>query len=35
VTLPWLILTFKAEEIVMHALYRTEGDASPNTEARR
>jgi len=30
-----LILTFKPEEIVMHALYRTEGDAGPNTKARR
>ena len=30
-----LIITFKPEEIVMHALYRTEGNAGPNTKARR
>ena len=34
-TLHRLILTFKPAEIVMHALYRTEGDAGPNTKARR
>jgi hypothetical protein len=34
-TLQRIILTFKAEEIVMHALYRTQGTAGPNTKARR
>jgi hypothetical protein len=34
-TLHRLILTFKPEEIVMHALYRTEGEAGPSTKARR
>jgi len=28
-----LILTFKREEIVMLALYRTDGEAGPNTKA--
>jgi hypothetical protein len=30
-----LILTFKPEEVIMHALYRTEGEAGPNTKTRR
>ena len=34
-TLQRLVLTFKPEEIIMHALYRTEGEAGPNTKARR
>ena len=34
-TLQRLIITFKPEELVMHALYRTEGEAGPNTRARR
>ena len=34
-TLQRLILTFKDEELMMHALYRTKGAAGPNTKARR
>jgi hypothetical protein len=34
-TLQRLILTFKNEEIVMHALYRTQDGPSPNTKGRR
>jgi hypothetical protein len=30
-----LIITFKPEEVVMHALYRTQDGPGPNTEARR
>ncbi|MDQ3637587.1 MAG: hypothetical protein M3426_06275 [Actinomycetota bacterium] len=33
-TLQRLVLTFKPEELVVHALYRTEGSAGPNTKAR-
>jgi hypothetical protein len=34
VTLQRLIITFKPEEIVMHALYRTQNGSGPNTKAR-
>jgi hypothetical protein len=30
-----LILTFKPEEVIMHALYRTEGEAGPKKNRRR
>jgi len=30
-----LIITFKPEETIMHALYRTQDGPSPNTKARR
>ena len=30
-----LIITFKPEETIMHALYRTQDDPGPNTKARR
>ena len=33
-TLQRLVLTFKPEELVVHALYRPEGSAGPNTKAR-
>ncbi len=29
-----LVLTFKPEELVVHALYRTQGGPGPNTKAR-
>lgn len=29
-----LVITFKPEEIVMHALYRTQNGPGPNTKAR-
>ncbi len=34
-TLQRLIITFKPEEIVMHALYRTKQGPNPGTKARR
>jgi hypothetical protein len=34
VTLQRLIITFKPEEIVMHALYRTQNGPGPKTKAR-
>jgi hypothetical protein len=34
-TLQRLIITFKSEEIVMHALYKTRDRPGPNTKARR
>jgi hypothetical protein len=34
-TLQRLILTFKPDEILMHALYRTQDSPGPNTKARR
>jgi hypothetical protein len=34
VSLQRLIITFKPEEIVLHALYRTQGGPSPGTKAR-
>jgi len=34
VTLQRLIVTFKPEEIVMHALYRTQDGPKPGTKAR-
>jgi hypothetical protein len=33
-TLQRLILTFKPEEIVLHALYRSQDGPGPNTKAR-
>jgi hypothetical protein len=30
-----LIITFKPEEIIMHALYRTQDGPGPNTKARQ
>jgi hypothetical protein len=33
-TLRRLIITFKDEELVMHALYRTQDGPGPNTKAR-
>jgi hypothetical protein len=33
-TLQRLILTFKPEEIVLHALYRTQDSPNPGTKAR-
>jgi hypothetical protein len=30
-----LVIDFKAEELVVRALYHTEGGAGPNTKARR
>jgi hypothetical protein len=30
-----LVVEFKAEELVVRTLYRTEGGASPNTKGRR
>ena len=30
-----LIITFKDQELMMHALYRTKGSAGPNTTARQ
>jgi len=35
VTLQRLIITFKPEEIILHALYRTQDGPGPNTKARR
>jgi hypothetical protein len=35
VTLQRLIITFKPEETIMHALYRTQDGPGPNTKARR
>ena len=34
-TLQRLIITFKPEEIILHALYRTQDGPGPNTKARR
>ena len=34
-TLQRLIITFKPKELVVHALYGTQGGPSPNTKARR
>jgi hypothetical protein len=33
-TLQRLIITFKAEELVVHVLYRTQGGHNPGTKAR-
>ncbi len=33
-TLQHLIITFKPEELVMHALYRSQGGPNPGTKAR-
>jgi hypothetical protein len=33
-TLQRLIITIKAEELVVHALYRTQGGPNPGTKAR-
>jgi hypothetical protein len=30
-----LVLTFKPEELIVHALYRSKGDANPGTVRRR
>jgi hypothetical protein len=30
-----LVLTFKPEELIVHALYRTQDGPGPNTKARR
>jgi hypothetical protein len=30
-----LVLEFRADDLVVRALYRTEGEAGPNTKARR
>jgi hypothetical protein len=35
VTLQRLILTFKPEELIVHALYRTQDGPNPGTKARR
>jgi len=35
VTLQRLIVTFKPEELVVHALYRTQDGPNPGTKARR
>jgi len=35
VSLQRLIVTFKPEEIIVHALYRTQDGPDPNTKARR
>jgi hypothetical protein len=34
-TLQCLIITFKPDELVLHALYRTQDGPGPNTRARR
>jgi hypothetical protein len=34
-TLQRLIITFKPEETIMHALYRTQDGPGPNTKGRR
>ncbi len=34
-TLQRLVLTFKPEELVVHALYRTDEGPNPGTKARR
>jgi hypothetical protein len=34
VTLRRLVITFKSEELVIHALYRTQDGPSPGTKAR-
>jgi hypothetical protein len=35
VSLQRLVITSKSEEIVLHALYKTQDGPSPNTKARR
>jgi hypothetical protein len=35
VSLQRLVITFKPEELVLHAFYRTQDCPSPNTKARR
>jgi hypothetical protein len=34
-TLQRLVVDFRTEELVVRCLYRTEGEAGPNTKARR
>jgi hypothetical protein len=34
-TLQRLVLDFRTDELVVKALYRTEGESGPNTKARR
>jgi hypothetical protein len=34
-TLQRLVLDFRSEELVVRCLYRTEGEAGPNTKVRR